>query len=170
MSTLNTVYLSAYYPGTGDLNFDKRFRVEGTQPVTFNLQNIENNPGNNLTISKIYFDYGDQVTEYINSSVNTATSIVEPPSAVTHTYNSTISSLDSVLSGSATFYYRNGFKTVFNLEIFYSFNNLIETQPRMVSSSTFAKNLTSFNVITITDNIGNLHNKIVKNADFSFEV
>lgn len=170
MSILNTVYLSAHYPHTNDLNFNKKFRVEGTTPVIFDLQNIENNPGNNLTISKIYFDYGDGSIEYIDSSLNTATSVLEPPSSVVHKYDSTKSLLDGMLSGSVTFFYRNGLKTSFNLEIFHTFDNLIETQPRIVTSSLFAKNLFTFNVVTLTDNKGNLHNKIISDTNFSFKV
>lgn len=89
MSFLNTVNLSSNYPHTADINLVKKFRVNGTDTITFNLQEIENNSGNNLTINKILFNYGDGTSEYIDSTVNLVTSIFEPLSSVSHTYYST---------------------------------------------------------------------------------
>tara|TARA_A100000171_G_scaffold53071_1_gene76151 strand:+ start:7070 stop:7579 length:510 start_codon:yes stop_codon:yes gene_type:complete len=167
MSFLNTVNLSSNYPHTADINLVKKFRVNGTDTITFNLQEIENNSGNNLTINKILFNYGDGTSEYIDSTVNLVTSIFEPLSSVSHTYYSTISSLDNVLSGSATFFYMNGFKTTITLVAFYNYNNVIETQPNIVSSSSFTKDLSSFNIIAVTDKMGNLDNKIIRNKTFT---
>jgi hypothetical protein len=167
MSTLNSVNLSSNYPHSGDLNFIKKFRVNGTEPIIFNLENIENNIGNNLTINKILFNYGDNTSEYIDSSINLATTIFEPASSVSHTYYSTTSSIDNILSGSATFFYMNGFKTTFTLIAFYNYDNLIETKPNIVSSSLFTKNLSSFTIISVTDKMGNLDNKIIRNKTFT---
>ena len=90
--TNNSISLSSNYPTTQNLIFQENLRVDSESPFTFNLENIENNDGSNLTIFKIEANFGDGVRKFYDSSFNPALRVLEPLSSISHLYSSSLSS------------------------------------------------------------------------------
>ena len=169
--SLNTISLSSNYPNTGNLIFQENFRVDSSEPFIFDLTNIENNNGSNLTVSKIEANFGDGVREFYEPSLQLedGSFVFKSLSSISHLYSSSLSSVNNNLSGNLIFSYKNGYTTTFRLGIKYIERNIIEDELKFVNSSLFTNKLSSNAVLNFINKDNNFYNLILNSKGFSKE-
>lgn len=132
-----TIPLSTPFPFSQDGTGETVFTINGQTSAVFDLTNIPYQQ-NGYDLYKIYFDYGDGNTQYVDSSFRqvSGVEVFLPPSKIPHLYSlSDIS--NTLIEGEVVLFYKNGFKHTETLSIYSTPYNLIDFNNVVTDCNTF---------------------------------
>lgn len=157
-----TVYLSNSYPAGGDVETSLEISVESGTNLIFDLENITNDGNNDkLGLYKMFFDYGDGSSEFIDLEFDISTLNYKKPNNITHNYFLTAGNSPS--RGEAKFFYKNGNTSLITLCVFSSLNNNIDLGLITAKNNSFVS-ISADTLLGFIDNDNDYYNTVIRNS------